>query len=293
MTETSDRESIAGADNPLGLDGIEFIEYSTSKPQALGQVLEMMGFRPVARHRSREVLLYRQGEMNVIVNAHVSSLPRTVQPAEAPVIAAIAFRVRDASAAYRHAIEHGAWVVPTNVEVMELNIPAIHGVGASRIYFVDRYRDFSIYDVDFTPIPTVDPHPPALAGMRWFGVVQYIGNDRTEDWTEFYAELFGFKALPDEERYGILPKGRILRSPCGNFFLQLIEPKPGIFDVEANESLQRVGLGTPDVLKTVKALRERGVGFVESQGVHSDTRGALTQSYLGGVMFELVHDERA
>lgn len=293
MTETSDRELIADAANPLGLSGIEFIEYSTSKPQALGQVLEMMGFRPIARHRSREVLLYRQGEMNVIVNAHVSSLPRTVQPAEAPVIAAIALRVRDAAAAYRHAIEHGAWVVPTSVEVMELNIPAIHGVGASRVYFVDRYRDFSIYDVDFTPIPTVDPHPPALAGMHWFGVVQYIGNDRTEDWTEFYAELFGFKALPDEQRYGILPKGRILRSPCGSFFLQLIEPRPGIFDVEANESLQRVGLGTPDVLQTVKALRERGVGFVESQGVHSDTRGALTQSYLGGVMFELVHDERA
>ena len=293
MTETSDRELIAGADNPLGLDGIEFIEYSTSKPQALGQVLEMMGFRPVARHRSREVLLYRQGAMNVIVNAHVSGLPRTVQPAESPVIAAIAFRVHDAAAAYRHAIERGAWVVPTNVEVMELNIPAIHGVGASRIYFVDRYRDFPIYDVDFTPIPTVDPHPPAVAGVHWFGVVQYIGNDRTEDWTEFYAELFGFKALPDEQRYGILPKGRILRSPCGSFFLQLIEPKPGIFDVEANESLQRVGLGTPDVLQTVKALRERGVGFVESQGVHSDTRGALTQSYLGGVMFELVHDERA
>jgi 4-hydroxyphenylpyruvate dioxygenase len=292
MTETSDRELIADADNPLGLDGIEFIEYSTSKPQALGQVLEMMGFRPIARHRSREVLLYRQGEMNVIVNAHVSSLPRTVQPAEAPVIAAIAFRVRDAADAYRHAIDRGAWVVPTNVEVMELNIPAIHGVGASRVYFVDRYRDFSIYDVDFTPIPTVDPHPPALAGMHWFGVVQYIGNDRTEDWTEFYATLFGFNALPDEQRYGILPKGRILRSPCGSFFLQLIEPKPGIFDVEPNESLQRVGLGTPDVLRAVKALRERGVGFVESQGVHSDTRGALTQSYLGGVMFELVHDER-
>jgi 4-hydroxyphenylpyruvate dioxygenase len=275
------------------LDGIEFIEYSTSKPQALGQVLEMMGFRPVARHRSREVLLYRQGEMNVIVNAHAGSLPRTVQPAETPVIAAIALRVRDAAAAYRHAIDRGAWVVPTSVEVMELNIPAIHGVGASRVYFVDRYRDFSIYDVDFTLIPTVDQHPPALAGMRWFGVVQYIGNDRMEDWTEFYRELFGFRALPDEQRYGILPKGRILRSPCGSFFLQLIEPKPGIFDVEANESLQRIGLGTPDVLKTVKALRERGVGFVESQGVHSDTRGALTQSYLGGVMFELVHDERA
>ena len=292
MSDTSDRELIADATNPIGLDGIEFIEYATSKPQALGQVLETMGFRPVARHRSREVLLYRQGDMNVIVNAHIARLPRAVQPVDRPVIAAIALRVRDAAAAYRHVVDAGAWAVPTHVEVMELNIPAVHGVGSSRIYFVDRYRDFSIYDVDFTLIPTVDPHPPALTGMRWFGVVQYIGSDRMEDWTEFYRELFGFVALPDEQRYGVLPKGRILRSPDRSFFLQLIEPKPGILDVDPEESLHRVGLGTPDVLATVAALRQRGVTFVESEGVHSDPRGALTQAQLGGVMFELVHDER-
>ena len=288
----ADRESLADATNPLGLAGIEFIEFSTAKPQALGQVLEMMGFRPVARHRSREVLLYRQGEMNIIINAHAGGLPRSVQPNETPVIAAIALRVRDAARAYRYALDRGAWAVPTHVEVMELNIPAIHGVGASRIYFVDRYRDFSIYDVDFTLIPTVDPKPAALTGLHWFGVVQYIGNDRMEDWTEFYSELFAFKALSDAERHGILPKGRVLKSPCGSFYLQLIEPEPGILDVEGEESLQRVGLGTPDVLASVKALGERGVGFVESQGVHSETRGALTQSYLGGAMFELVHHEQ-
>jgi 4-hydroxyphenylpyruvate dioxygenase len=293
MNAAPDRESIANATNPLGLDGIEFIEFSTSKPQALGQVLEMMGFRPIARHRSREVLLYRQGSMNVIVNAHNSGLPRTVQPTETPVIAAICLRVRDAAAAYRHVIERGAWAVPTHVELMELNIPAIHGVGSSRIYFVDRYRDFSIYDVDFTLIPTIDPNPPAIAGLHWFGIVQYIGNERTEDWTEFYRELFGFEALPDEQRFGVLPKGRILRSPCRSFYLQLIEPEPTVLDVEGDESLQRVGLGVPDVLAAVSALRQRGVGFVESRGVHSEDRGALTQSYLGGAMFELVHDERA
>lgn len=292
MQDRADREALADATNPLGLDGIEFIEYATAKPQALGQVLEMMGFRPVARHRSREVLLYRQGDMNIIINAHAGGLPRSVQPSDTPVIAAMALRVRDAAAAYRYALDHGAWAVPVNVEVMELHIPAIHGVGASRIYFVDRYQEFSIYDVDFTLIPTVDAQPPALTGLHWFGVVQYIGNDRMEDWTEFYGELFGFKPLPDEQRHGILPKGRVLQSPCGSFFLQLIEPEPGILDVEGEESLQRIGLGSPDVLATVKALRQRGVGFVESQGVHSETRGALTQSYLGGTMFELVHHER-
>lgn len=288
----SDRELTDVPSNPLGLAGIEFIEYSTSKPQALGQVLEMMGFHPVARHRSREVLLYRQGDMNVIVNAHAGGQSRAVEPSETPVIAAIALRVRDAAEAYRYAIDRGAWLVPSQVEVMELNIPAIHGVGASRIYFVDRYREFSIYDVDFTLNPGVESHPPALAGLHWFGVVQYIGSDRMLSWIAFYTELFGFKFPPDERRHGILPKGRILESPCGTFFLQLIDPKPGIFDTEPNEMLQRVGLGVPDVLKAVAALRERGVVFIETHDVHPEVRGALTQSYLGGVMFELVHDER-
>jgi 4-hydroxyphenylpyruvate dioxygenase len=286
-----DRESIADVANPLGLDGIEFVEYVTSRPQALGQVLEMMGFRPVARHRSREVLLYRQGAMNVVLNAHVSARPRSVQPTETPVIAAIALRVRDAAAAYRRALDRGAWAVPTHVEVMELNIPAIHGVGASRIYFVDRYADFSIYDVDFVPIPTVERAPPAVAGLHWFGIVQYIGTDRMDDWCEFYRELFGFDVLPDEQRFGILPKGRILRSPCRSFYLQLIEPEPGIVDVEGEESLHRLGLGSPDVPAAVKALSARGVEFVEAGDRHSGQRGALTKSWLGGVMFELVHHE--
>jgi 4-hydroxyphenylpyruvate dioxygenase len=289
MSPNLDREALADAANPLGLDGIEFIEFATSKPQALGQVLEMMGFRPIARHRSREVLLYRQGGMNVVINAHVSHHPRALQPTETPVIAAIALRVRDAAAAYKHALDRGAWAVPTHVEVMELNIPAIHGVGASRIYFVDRYREFSIYDVDFVPIPTVERTPPALAGLHWFGLVQYIGNDRMEDWTEFYRELFAFDVLPDDERFGILPKGRILRSPCRSFYLQLIEPDPGGIDVDGDESLARLGLGAPDVAAAVRALRARGVEFVESSGVHTESRGALTKSWLGGLMFELVH----
>ena len=290
-TPAPDREAIGHLPNPLGLAGIEFIEYTTSAPQALGQVLETIGFRPVARHRSREVMLYRQGGMNIIVNAHASTLPRAATPSGTPVIAAIALRVRDAGAAYARAIQRGAWAVPVKVEPMELNIPALHGVGATRIYLVDRWQEFSIYDVDFVPIPTVERAPPALAGLRWFGVVQYIGNDRSSDWTEFYRELFGFEAVPDEQRFGILPKGHVLRSPCGTFYLQLIEPEPGILDLEGDESLQRVAFGTPDVLAAVQLMRERGQAFVESGAARSDARGAITQTALGGVAFELVHVE--
>lgn len=285
----TDREAIVESPNPLGLEGIEFIEYATAKPQALGQVLETLGFRPVARHRSREVLLYRQGGINIIINAHASG----TQLSDKPVISAIALRVRDAAAAYHWALDRGAWGVPARVEVMELNIPAIHGVGTSRIYFVDRWREFSIYDVDFTPIPSVDQHPSAIAGLHLFGIVQYIGNDRTDDWTEFYSALFGFVSLPAEQRFGILPKGRILVSPDQGFYLQLIEPEPGVLDVEDDECLQRIGLGTPDVPAAVAQLRARGVEFVASKNPQQDSRGALTRTVMGSVMFELVHNEPA
>jgi 4-hydroxyphenylpyruvate dioxygenase len=286
-----DREAIVEVANPLGIDGIEFIEYSTSKPQALGQVLEIMGFKPVARHRSREVLLYRQGDMNVVVNAHAGGIPLSGALSEVPSITGLTLRVRDASAAYQWVLDRGGWAVPREVEVMELHIPAIYGVGASKIYFVDRYNEFSIYDVDFVPVPGVDTRPPALAGLHWFGIVQYIGNGRMDDWLEFYDELFGFKALSQEQQFGILPKGRILRSPCRKFYLQLIEPMQDVFSAEIDESFQRIAFGAADVPAAVQTLRERGVRFVELSQVHTEARGALTTSWLGGLMFELVHSD--
>jgi len=283
------REAIDEPPNPLGLDGIEFIEFATRRPQALGQVLETMGFRPIARHRSREVLLYRQGSMNIVINAHAEGLPEAVQPGDMPEIAAIALRVRDAGAAWRRAIQRGGWPVPAQPHPMELHIPALHGAGRSRLYLVDRYREFSIYDVDFVPIPTVEHHPPAVAGLHWFGVVQYVGLDRLDDWTEFYAELFGFSALPDDTRFGILPRGRVLASPCGQFYLQLIEPELDAVEVDPDETLHRVAFGTPDVRQAVRELTRRGMAFVESSSVHTEDRGALTQTLLGSVAFELVH----
>jgi len=292
MTPTeAARESIPEPENPLGIAGIEFVEYATSKPQALGDVLELMGFRPVARHRSREVLLYRQGGMNIVVNADPDPLHRLAKPSEVPAISAIALRVADADRAYRRTVALGAWEIPTRAGAMELNIPGIRGVGDSAIYFVDRYEGLTIYDVDFRPIPGVDAHPPAIAGLHWFGVVQYIDAGRTGDWLDFYGRLMGFRALPRTQRFGILPKGTLIASPCGTFFMQLIEPEPGLEDYERNEELQRVGLGAPDVMAAVRALKARGVSFIDSSALHVSERGALTQSYMGGVLFELVHSE--
>lgn len=286
-----DREAATETANPLGFDGIEYVEFATSKPQALGGVLETMGFRPIARHRSREVMLYRQGAMNVVVNAQPADVPRTVQPVERPVISAFAVRVRDAQAAFRRALDLGAWEIPVRAQAMELNVPAIHGVGESLVYFVDRYDEFSIWDIDFRRIPTVDPHPPAIAGLHFFGLVQYVGPDRSADWTEFYQRIFGFAPVPDSVRYGIMPKGHLLRSPCRNFFVQLIEPEDSARYAPAEEHLQRLGLGTPDVPGAVAALEKRGIEFMSTDRVHTTERGALTRPMGGGVMFELVKSE--
>jgi 4-hydroxyphenylpyruvate dioxygenase len=264
------------AANPVGLDGIEFVEYATSQPQALGALLQQMGFAPVARHRSREVLLYRQGAMNVIVNSHAVTDP-------APTLAALAFRVRDAGEAFRRCLDLGAWEMPTRAAAMELHIPGIHGAGDSLIYFVDRYRDFSIYDVDFVPLAGTTRQPPAIAGLHWFGVVQAMLDNRTRDWLDFYRTLFGFTELPHGQYFGVL-----LESPCRKFYLQLIGPPAGAEDVHWEEGLVRVGLGAPDVRAATRALAERGIVFIDRGAVQPSERGALTQVYLGGVTFELV-----
>jgi len=274
--------------NPLGMNGIEFIEFATSQPQALGSVLQMMGFAPVARHRSREVMLYRQGTMNLITNAHPDALPGISAPTGMPTLSAMALRVRDAGYAWRHAIDLGAWEMPTRASAMELHIPGIRGAGDSLIYFVDRYKDFSIYDVDFIPLQGADRHPPAVAGLHYFGIVQAVSADRSEDWVDFYEHLFGFSVLPEGKYFGILPKGTLLESPCHKFYLQLIEPPPGAEDITWDECLLRVGLGTPDVVAATQALRDRGVVFVDRDPVQPSEKGALTQIYLGTVSFELV-----
>jgi len=274
--------------NPLGIDGIEFIEYVTAAPLALGALLEQMGFVAIARHRSREVTLYRQGTMNVIVNADPGALPQSGIDPQSTIISAIALRVRDANVAYQHAIDQGAWAIQTRAGAMELNIPGVHGAGDSILYFVDRFSDFSIYDVDFKPIPHAPTHPPALAGMHFFGVVQAIGANRSPEWIDFYQQLMDFQPLPEGHYFGVVPKGTLLQSPCHSFYLQLVEPPEGAGGLRWNEQLIRIGIGAPDVLAAVRELKQRGIIFIDRETAPASEKGALTQLYKGGVSFELV-----
>ena len=139
-------------DNPVGTDGFEFVEYTAPDPELLRTLFERLGFPVTARHRSKNVTLHRQGDINFIINAEPDSFGQRFAREHGPSACAMAFRVKDAAAAYKRCIELGAKPVETRVGPMELQIPAIEGIGGSLIYLVDRYGERTIYDVDFVPV---------------------------------------------------------------------------------------------------------------------------------------------
>lgn len=286
-SSSSSREDVPEASNRLGIDGIEFIEYTTSQPQALGQVLEGLGFAPWRGTLARGDAV-PAGDMNLVVNAGAADALAHAASDGQPVISAVALRVQDALQAHTRCIELGAWAAPSQAQAMELHIPAIHGPGGSRFYFVDRWQEFSIYDIDFKPVAGADPHPPALAGLGYFGVVQYIG--RTQRRLDHLLRTH--VRLPPAARCAAL------RHPAqGQAHAQSLQALPvaahrarsGPGWDDMPERLQRIGLGTTDVPAAVQALRQRGVEFVESSRLHPDDRGALTRNAMGTVVFELVH----
>lgn len=152
-------------DNPLATDGFEFVEFTSPEPERLKGLFELMGFTAVARHRSKDVLRFRQGDINFLLNMEPSGQPADFRRVHGPSANAMAFRVRDAALALKLAVERGATAVSGPVGPMELNIPAIEGIGGSNLYLVDRYGAQEIYDVDFVAIPArPSRRPPIRSG---------------------------------------------------------------------------------------------------------------------------------
>src|SRR5438876_476664 len=204
-------------DNPLGTDGFEFIEYAAPDPAALGALFEQLGFTAIARHRSKNVLLYRQGEINFVVNAEPHSFAQAFARVHGPSICAIAFRVRDAALAYKSATEQGAWAVEAHPGPMELNIPAIKGIGDSLIYLVDRYpgngTGVSIYDIDFVPLPGVAQQPKG-AGLTYIDHLTHnVHRGRRvafQDTPDTYYDLLATRLPNHQEDTARLRKNRVL-----------------------------------------------------------------------------------
>lgn len=266
-------------DNPMGTDGFEFIEYAAPDPQAMGELFERMGFKPIARHRHKNVVLYRQGGINFILNAEPDSFAQRFARLHGPSICAIAFRVRDAKAAYERAICLGAWGYAGQAGPGELNIPAIKGIGDSVIYLVDRWRgkngakegdigNIGFYDVDFEPLPGAELNPEGIGLTYIDHLTHNVHRGRMKEWADFYERLFNFREVRyfDIEGQATGVRSKAMTSPCGKIRIPINEEgndKAGqiqeYLDKYHGEGIQHIALGSTNLYDTVDALQMNGV----------------------------------
>jgi 4-hydroxyphenylpyruvate dioxygenase len=262
-------------ENPLGTDGFEFVEYTAIDTAELGRLFEVMGFSRVARHRSKNVSLYRQGNINFIVNAEPNSLAQQFARDHGPSACAMAFRVKDAAYALRVAVAAGAKEVKGAVGPMELNIPAIEGIGGSLIYLVDRYSGASIYDIDFVPEASGSTVTRG-AGLREIDHLTHnVSKGRMNYFYEFYHRIFNFR---EHQYFDITGEytgltSRALSAPCGKIRIPINESKfetgTGQLDqiqefiqTYRGEGIQHVALLTDNILETWDRLKANGLKFM-------------------------------
>ncbi len=275
-------------ENPMGTDGFEFVEYAAPDPKALGALFEQMGFSAIARHRHKDVTLYRQGEINFIINAEKDSFAQRFARKHGPSVCAIAIRVQDAAFAYRRALAMGAWGFDNKTGPMELNIPAIKGVGDSLLYFVDRWRgkgnapggigDISIYDVDFVAIPGVSPNPVGTGLTYIDHLTHNVHRGRMKEWAEFYEHLFNFREVRYFDIEGKLTglKSKAMTSPCGKIRIPINESSDDksqiaeYLDQYHGEGIQHIALGSDDIYRTVQGLRASGIVFQDTIDTYYD-----------------------
>lgn len=267
-------------DNPMGTDGFEFVEYAAPDPQLLRNLFERMGLPAVARHRSKDVTLHRQGDINFIINAEPDSFAQAFAREHGPCACAMAFRVKDANKAYKRAIALGATPVPSDPGPMELNIPAIEGIGGSRLYLVDRYGDRTIYDIDFVFENDWQQREERVnAGLLNIDHLThnvYRGNMAV--WAGFYERLFNFRQIRyfdiEGKLTGLLSKA--MTSPCGKIRIPLNESQDDQSQIEEylrdykGEGIQHIALSTNDIYATVDKLAANGVELQDTNDAYYD-----------------------
>jgi 4-hydroxyphenylpyruvate dioxygenase len=257
-------------DNPMGTDGFEFVEYTAPDAVALGRLFERMGFAATARHRSKAVTLYRQGDANFIVNAEPESFAQAFARLHGPSVCAMAFRVRDAASAYQRAVRLGARPVAGKVGPMELNIPAIEGVGGSLIYLVDRYGERTIYDVDFVPVAETGRAPHDAGFTAIDHLTHNVHQGRMDQWARFYERLFNFREIHYFDIEGKLTgfRSKAMTSPCGKIRIPINESADErsqiaeYIEAYRGEGIQHIALATRDIHKAVETLRAESVAFM-------------------------------
>ena len=256
-------------DNPMGLMGFEFVEFASPTPNVLEPLFEKMGFSLVAKHRSKDVLLYRQGQINFIVNREPRSLAAYFAAEHGPSACGLAFRVRDAHQAYARALDLGAQPLDIPTGPMELRLPAIKGIGGAPLYLIDRFEEGrSIYDIDFEFLPGVDRQPSGAGLKAVDHLTHNVYRGRMAHWAAFYERLFNFREMRYFDIQGdhtgltskamTAPDGRIripLNEEAGKTAGQIEE-----FLMQfSGEGIQHVALVTDDLVRTVDELQLAGI----------------------------------
>ncbi len=276
-----DKTAFAGVispENPMGTDGFEFVEFTGPDLPALETLFGTLGFSRVARHRSKAVTLWRQGDVNFILNAEPDSFAQAFQKVHGPCACAMAFRVADARAAYDRAISLGAKPVTGKVGPMELNIPAIEGIGGSLLYFVDRYgahpksNGGSIYDVDFVWDGEANAKPTGHGLTVIDHLTHNVHRGRMDVWWGFYERLFNFKEIRyfDIEGKHTGLKSRALTSPCGQIRIPINESSDDKSQIEEylraynGEGIQHIAMGTTDIFASVEGMKSAGIRFLDT-----------------------------
>jgi len=260
-------------ENPMGLNGFEFVEFAAPQAGVLEPLFEKMGFSEVARHRSKDVSLYRQGDINFIVNREPKSHAAYFAQEHGASACGMAFRVKDAHHAYRRALELGAQPLDIPTGPMELRLPAIKGIGGAPLYLIDRYEDGkSIYDIDFAFLPAFADEAQRHPTGHGFSVIDHLTHNvyrgRMTYWAEFYEKLFNFREIRyfdiKGEYTGLTSKA--LTAPDGRIRIPLNEEsKKGGGQIEEfllqfnGEGIQHIALLTDNILAAVDGLRHAGV----------------------------------
>jgi 4-hydroxyphenylpyruvate dioxygenase len=258
-------------ENPLGLDGFEFIEFSAPEKGLLEPVFERMGFSRIARHRSKDVDLWRQGEINLIANYEPKSPAAYFAAEHGPSACGMAFRVKNARVAYDAAIARGAEPVETRTGPMELRLPAIRGIGGAMIYLVDRYGDaLSIYDIDFDYLPGVDRNPVGAGFKIIDHLTHNVYGGRMAHWGGFYERVFNFREIRYFDIKGEYTglTSRAMTAPDGKIRIPLNEEgKAGGGQIEEylraynGEGIQHIAFSCDDLPACWDRLKALGTPF--------------------------------
>jgi 4-hydroxyphenylpyruvate dioxygenase len=258
--------------NPMGLDGFEFVEFSSPEPGVLESLFVKLGFSAVARHRSKDVTLYRQGDINFIVNQEPGSHAAFFAKEHGPGACAMAFRVADAHAAYARALAHGAEPMDIAPGPMELRLPAIKGIGGAPLYLIDRYQDgSSVYDIDFRFFDGVERHPKGFGFHTIDHLTHNVYRGRMDYWAGYYQRLFNFEQIRffdiKGQKTGLLSKA--MGAPDHKIRIPLNEEaSEGMGQIEEflrdynGEGIQHIALETEDILASWDLLKEAGVPFM-------------------------------